>query len=72
MVILYRCDREASDELRNKQINDWRIEIASKLLAESKIDALTPVHIAINVRKIRNRSQTDTKDRYIISGSIIV
>ena len=72
MVIFYQCDRELAEYVRNRQINEWRAEIASKLLANSTIDTLTPVTITITVRKIRNRSQTDTKDRYIISGSIIV
>lgn len=72
MVILYRCDRELAEEVRNRQINEWRAEIASKLLANSTIDALTPVTITINVRKIRNRSKEDTRDRYLISGYLTV
>lgn len=72
MVILYRCDRELAEDVRNRQINEWRAEIASKMLMNSTIDALTPVTITITVRKIRNRSKEDTRDRYLISGYLTV
>lgn len=72
MVLLYRCDRNTSDELRAKQINEKREQLASMLIASSQIDPLMIAIVTITVRKIRNRSTTDTQDRYIIRGDINV
>lgn len=72
MVRLYRCDRETSEELRNRQINEIRAELAAAELAKSELPTLGSVSVAINTRKIRNRSQTDLTDRYIITAHIIV
>lgn len=70
MVYLYRCDADASEELRAKQINEVRAELVSRLISNSTIGAGQIVTISITVKKVRNRSATRTRDSYVISAHL--